>query len=389
MTEAVSAPARRRRRLAVEGLVAAVGAAFVVAALLADQAWFDRHFLPVFFLSRRLQVLGETGARIVLGGLGLALILAVRPIAGRAAQRNTPGALAAGALGVLAALALAAGVSELLLRANFPRAREEDPPNVEPRRQPDARLGWVFTPSRVGRNIVAGRPIDYAFDAHGYRVPSLAQPVDVSRPTLLFAGESIVTGYGLRWDETFPARVGEALRLQSANLSVLAYADDQTYLRLAGELPRFARPKAVVILFSPALFFRDFDEDRPHLDPGLVWRPAVHGSRLLALLRYYAPYHSASEIDRKIALVRAELWAGVRAAHARGAAALIVAPHFGAEAPNEAALRRRILDEAGLPYVLVDLDPSQRIARDPHPNAAGARAIAAAIVGRLQAAGPG
>ena len=60
--------------------------------------------------------------------------------------------------------------------------------------------------------------------------------------------------------------------MQSANLSVFGYADDQTAMRLAAELPRFAHPAAVVILFSPGLFFRDLDDDRPHLGPGMAWR---------------------------------------------------------------------------------------------------------------------
>ena len=74
-----------------------------------------------------------------------------------------------------------------------------------------------------------------------------------------------MSGFGLRWDESIPAQVGAALKTQSANLSVVAYADDQAYMRLATELPQFTSPTAVVILFSPDLFYRDFDDDRPHL----------------------------------------------------------------------------------------------------------------------------
>jgi hypothetical protein len=36
----------------VAGIVAAVGLALVVAAMAANQAWLDRHFLPSFFLPR-------------------------------------------------------------------------------------------------------------------------------------------------------------------------------------------------------------------------------------------------------------------------------------------------------------------------------------------------
>jgi hypothetical protein len=282
------------------------------------------------------------------------------------------------------ALALAAGVGELILRQASPRAREEAPPRSEPLRRRDPHLGWVFAPSRVGHDTVAGRVIDYTFDARGYRVPNLATPVDPARPTLLFTGESIMTGYGLRWPETIPAQVGAALDTQSVNLSVFGYADDQAYMRLASEFPRFARPRAVVILFSPDLLFRDFDVDRPHLGAGLAWRPATGRTRLEGLLRFYVPYHSHKELDALVALVRAELSAGVNLARARHACALIVVPHFSPEDPTQDSLRRRILDEAGLPYVRVDLDPRWRFPGDRHPDARGARLIAATIVAGLR-----
>ena len=154
-------------------------------------------------------------------------------------------------------------------------------------------------------------------------------------------------------------------------------------MRLADELPRFTHPTAVVVLFSPGLLFRDFDDDRPHLGDGMVWRPAVGRSRLAALIRFYVPYHSRAALDGKVALVRAELTADARLARAQGAVPLIVVPYFGDEDPSERSLRRRILDSARLPYVVVKLDPAWRIPRDPHPNAQGAADIATAIAGRL------
>jgi hypothetical protein len=46
-------------------------------------------------------------------------------------------------------------------------------------------------------------------------------------------------------------------------------------------------------------------------------------------------------------------------------------------------LRRRILDEAGLPYVHVRLDPSWHLPGDLHPDPRAAQAIAIAVAGRL------
>ena len=381
ITERPSPPPRFAR--VVEAVLAVTGAALVVAALRADQAWFDRHFLPVFFLSRSRYVFGETCARVFVAACGLVLALVLRPMAGRLVGRNSAASLAVGGFRIAAAAVLALGVSELGLRAAFSRATDEPPPKVEPLLRRDARVGWAWVPSRVGRVRVAGRDIAYAFDSHGDRTPSLSQPVNPRAPTVVFTGESIMAGYGLRWEDSVSGLVASAMATQSADLAVFAYADDQSYLRLAEELPRFAHPTAVVILFLPGLVFRDFDDDRPHLESGLVWRPAVRRSRIEALLRFFVPYHSRADIDRKLALVRAELEASVALAHSRSATALIVVPQFGREDVTERILRERILDAAGLPYVHVDLDPTWRLADQVHPDVRGARAIAAAIVDRL------
>lgn len=379
------ASARTPFRLAIEIGLAAMGAALIAAAVGVDQAWFDRHFLPVFFVTRDQFVTGETLARLAVGAVGLALILVARPLAASAAGRITsPPVAVSGAARIALALALALGASEIALRVLYPLAREEAPPGEEPLRRRDAALGWVFVPSRVGLDRSGGRRVEYAFDAAGDRVPDLRHPVDPTRPTLLFTGESIMCGFGLPWSQSVPALVGAALHEQSANLAVFGYADDQSLMRLAQAAPRFARPTAVVILFSPALMFRDLDTDRPHLAAGWSWTPPIRSWRLAGLARFYVPYLGVDEIDRLIAATRAELTAGVALAHARGATALIVVPQFGRESPPERVLRRRILDEAGLPYVQVALDPAWRLARDPHPDARGARAIAAAIVARLK-----
>ena len=116
---------------------------------------------------------------------------------------------------------------------------------------------------------------------------------------------------------------------EPANLSVFAYSDDQAWLRLTDLLPRFQQPKAVVMLVSPGLMFRDRDQERPHLDSALDWRPAEPGSRLAALARLFLPYHGIGAIDRTQRTVRAELTEAVRRVRARGAEPLILVPRFG------------------------------------------------------------
>jgi hypothetical protein len=91
------------------------------------------------------------------------------------------------------------------------------------------------------------------------------------------------------------------------------------------------------------------------------------------------PYRRDETIDRGVTMTRAVLRATVELAKTRDAAAVIVVPQFGPEAENERLLRRRVLDEAGLPYVLVPIDPTWRLRWDRHPNARAANAIAAAI----------
>jgi hypothetical protein len=71
-------------------------------------------------------------------------------------------------------------------------------------------------------------------------------------------------------------------------------------------------------------------------------------------------------------------------ARARGAVPLILVPQFAPEGPVERILRRRILDETGLPYVWVELDPSWRVPGDSHPDARAAHAMAVAVAARLR-----
>ena len=370
-------------RTVVELAIAAIGAGLVVWAVVADQQWFDRHFLPAFFVSRRLYVLFESIGRIGAAVLGLTLLVVVRPRVGRCVARNP-----LFVLNTVIAVVMAFGVSELLLAQLHLHAAEQEPAGQEPRRRVDARLGWTFVPSRVAQHEEHGRVIEYAFDATGYRVRRPEEPVDPGRPTILFTGESMMVGEGLSWDESVPARVGALLGIQSANLAVSAYATDQAYLRLKTELPRFRDPVAVVTLFAPTLFDRNMDDDRPHLGPGLVWHEPVKRWRLLEIVRLLVRYRKVETIDRGIAVTREVLRAMVDLAQSRGARPLIVVPQFAPEGPEERALRERILDHTSLPIVRVQLNAAWRIPGDGHPDARAAHAIASEVAARLSRTQP-
>jgi hypothetical protein len=365
-------------RVLAEGAVTSFGVALLTTALLANQRWLDRHFLPSFFVTRHTYVVLETTVRFAIGALGVSLALVVRPLLGRAVAR-TPARVLHMAIG--AALALAA--SEVVLRYVHLRPAEWLGRDQEPRRQADARLGWAFVPSRTGHGAIGGRIVDYTFDAFGYRVRRLDEPVDPERPTILFTGESIMSGKGLTWEESIPAQVGAMLGTQTANLAVDGYGSDQAYLRFQAELPRFRQPVAVVAMFMTTLFGRNLDDDRPHLGPGLQWLPAVRHGRLRAIALLVAPYRSDATVERGITVTREILRATVDQVAARGAMPLILVPQFGPEDRVEHELRRRILDEPGLPYLLVAIDPAWRVPGDVHPNANAAHRIAAAVAARL------
>jgi hypothetical protein len=128
---------------------------------------------------------------------------------------------------------------------------------------------------------------------------------------------------------------------------------------------------------------RNLETDRPHLDAALAWHPASPYWRVGRVLKNAFLYRRTSVIENGIATTRAALAAMVRKARARGAVPLILVPSFTPEHPVERALRHRILDESGLPYVLVPLHRGWRIAGDGHPdpraNLVMARAILAAL----------
>jgi len=370
--------------VAAEIAVALIGIVFLVCAIRADQGWLDRHFMPSFFESRRVYVQAASSARVAAGALAVALLFIARPRIGRLVARLPPRTLIGDVARISLAVALALGTSELVLRSTFRRAAMERPADEVPYRRRDQRLGWVFVPARTGRDKAGGRMIEYAFDSAGYRVRRADESVDPERQTIVFTGESVMVGNGLNWEESVPAQVEALLGTQSANLAVNGFANDQAYLRLMAELPRFRQPVAVVSLFMPALFDRNLDDDRPHLGPGLVWQPAKPRWGLAAIANQLVPYRSDEAIERGIAVTQAVLRATADLAHSRGAVPLILVPQFAPEEPVERMLRRRILDEAGLPYVWVELDPSWRIPGDHHPDPRAAHAMAVAIADRLQ-----
>jgi len=374
---------RATLRIVAEVAAVAAAAVLIVCALATNQRWLDRHFLPSFLFPREWYVRLELVARLAMAIAGACLVR-LTPRIGRLAAR-TPSGVAS----VSVAAVLALGVTEPALRRMHLQPIEWLRPDEEPLRREDARLGWTLVRDRVGHVRVGARELEYAIDPSGYRVRDARHPVDLSRPAVLFTGESVMFGEGLAWDESVPGRVEAQLGTPAAVMAVHGFGNDQAYLRLESELPRFAHPRAVVSLFTTTLFGRNLDHRRPHLGPGLTWAGAVPEWRLQSLARLIVPYHDDAVIDEGVEVTREVLQATGRLARARGAVALVVVPQFGPEEAAQRALRRRVVDESGVPFVFVPMDSSWRLPWNRHPDARAARTMADAIAARLAKSLPG
>jgi hypothetical protein len=230
------------------------------------------------------------------------------------------------------------------------------------------------------------RSVEYAFDAEHDRARATTQDPDPRRPTILFAGESIVAGHGLAWQETLPALVGEALGVQVVDLGVDAYGSDQAFLRLADALPRYERVVAVVTLFFPALVDRVAWPDHPRVafeDHAVRVTPPTGSGwddlRLLRLAREVLPYRDEAAIQ----LTGEVFVETARLARERGARALFLAPYLGRGPRDDRYLVDELLVKPGLTVV----DPDWRfepIRGDGHPNAASTRRLAETVVAALE-----
>lgn len=378
-----------RRAMAAVHLVAGAAAlGLLYAAWSMDRAWADRHFLPAWAYSWETQLTILSSLRIAVAAAGLAVLLLLRPWAARAAGARRGRQALGSALAATLAVVLAFAVVEVVLQTRTWRSPQERWDRQEPLRARDPEYGWTFVPDHAGAVALHGRVVHYDTGPDGYRVAKAGKAPDFVAPTIVFAGESITLGYGLQWAETIPAQVQALTGVQAVDMAVNAHATDQTLMRLRRELPRFAHPAAVVIPFVPCLFDRNLDTDRPHLDSDLHWhvggRPSL---RIVELARRAVRYRSDRAVADGTAMSRAALKAMIALARARGGRALVVVPQFLPESYREAQVRRAVLDEGGIPYLLVPVPAAWRFPVDRHPTPAGARLIAERIAAALASGG--
>jgi len=352
--------------------------------------WPERRMLPDFRTPWPQLAARFAAVRGLAALSGAALLAGAAPLGRRwAAQRPWWRPLAMATPTLLAALA---GIcaAELILRVTVAPAQRARSVAHEPRRLPDGYLGWTNVAGRLSYAQVSGRRVLYVFDAAGLRVDRPGAQVDPARPTVLLAGESFMDGYGLDWGESIAGQLQALTGVQAADVAVEDYSVDQAFLRLRAQLGRFRRPVAVVTLFLPSTIYRTLDPTRPHLTPDLAWRPGGREWRLAHALRGALPLRSPHDVDRAVTVTRRALQETARLAQARGARPLVVIPVLAPEPAVEARLRRRVLDGAGTRYLVVPLAASELQPGNRHPNAAGARKLAASIAAALAAeAAPG
>src|SRR5215471_7693310 len=115
-----------RARVLTEIVIASIGGGLLATAIVANQRFLDRHFVPSFFLPRHWYVVLETSGRLVMAVLGAWLVTVGRSRAGRFASRAP-----ARALHVVIATILALGASNLMLRRVHLRPYEWLSPDEE------------------------------------------------------------------------------------------------------------------------------------------------------------------------------------------------------------------------------------------------------------------
>jgi hypothetical protein len=363
------------------------GTLSLVAALRMDASWRWHHFLPTWAFPWSVELRILLVLRLLVAALGLAVIVLLRPWLVRAVAagrgRHATISCITTAIAVMAAFAATEGV---LQTRSWHSVQEHW--DQEPQRIRNAEYGWAFKPDHAGSVGLKGHPVHYATGPFGYRAPQAGLRPDFDKPTIVFAGESLIFGYGLDWPDTIPVQVQALMGIQVVNMAVNAHSTDQTLLRLRQELPRFRRPVAVVVPFMPRLLDRNLDRDRPHLDSRLRWHPAAPPPlRLVELARRVIHYRSSAAIREGTLMTQRALLAEIALARERGAKPIVLVPQYLPEDPREAAIRHDVLDAAGIRYLLVPVKPEWQAPGHKHPTAQGARAIAAAIAAEIGRAG--
>jgi hypothetical protein len=373
-------------RLVVEVAVALLGALFILWAVQADRPWFEVHTTPHYCFDVVGQPHKARVVRWVGAALGLIVIFVARPLAGRWARRRSAGEVAFLTVSVAAATLLALWVSDWRLRNKKP-----EPPgawpllNYEPDSEGDPE--YVYRPARshTTEHSVMGRVVRFSIDENGFRVRAPEDHVDFDRPTILFTGESITSGFALPYEETYASMVGQDFRVQTVNMAVQGYDNEQAYMLLHGALPRFAHPLATVTLVLHLEIERNAWLDRPHFvvrdDGTWTFEPRADDgwlakSPVRQLFERF--YHSDEALQRARSTIRAT----VKESRERGAFPLFVLTNSGGmclpDDTGSPSIEHILFDGLDVVHVRVDTEDVW-VPAIQHPDVRGHRRIADAI----------
>lgn len=379
-----------RVRIVVEVGVALLGALLVLWAFRVDRDWFEVHTTPHYCFDAPGQPDNARIVRCVGVVCGLLVLLVARPMAGRWARRHSGSEAALFVASLVAATLPALWVSDWCLRQKKPTPPGPPPLNYKPDSEGDPE--YVYRPirSHATEHTIMGRGVHFATDENGFRVPSPDYHVDLARPSILFTGESITSGFALPYDETYVSMVGRDLGVQTVNMGVQGYGNDQAYMLLHGALPRFAHPLATVTLVLNIEIERNTWLDRPHFvvrDDG-TWTfeaRADEGWLATSPVRklFEQFYHSGEALRRARSTIRAT----VKDSVAHGAFPLFVLTNSGGmclpDDTGNPSIERILFDGIDVVHIRVD-NEDVWVPEIEHPDVRGHRRIADAIEGALR-----
>ncbi len=126
--------------------------------------------------------------------------------------------------------------------------------------QKDDRYGFLPIPDSEGfETFQVGADLPMAYDHHGFRIPlSHPRKYPVTKPLLLFIGDSFTYGFGCRAEETFPWLTGQATGMMSINAGVCSWGLAQMLLYARELIPRY-QPDFVIVQYSFWLYDRAVD----------------------------------------------------------------------------------------------------------------------------------
>jgi hypothetical protein len=332
--------------------------------------------------------------RWAVGLLGAVLALVARPLLARRAARRPAPELLGSAVRIGVAVVASVVAADVVLRIAM---KPQKAPGLEmPLSVMDEEYGWHHETSRTTfLDYFGGPSVEYVTDATGNRVRSAESPTDFTQPAILFPGESITLGLGLPYDSTYTALVERRTGIRAVNLGVTGYSNDQAYARLAQQLPRFAKPLAVVTLVVQVQLLRNVERrithHIPREDGSVEIVPASSrffvNSPLRDLVERKIGYHSTEYLRRAREVIRAT----AREARSRGAYALFVFTNWATQclpySGGPPLVEHELFDGLDVPYVRVDLDSGSWDASIDHPGVRAHEQLAEVITRALDGAG--